>query len=58
MYQDGSEAYYDELEDLRREDNWRRRQERAVLRCKGDPSECSCRNCNPPDEDFEEPDEQ
>jgi len=37
--------------DLRLEDAREQRAFRATMRCKGDASECSCPNCNPPEDE-------
>ena len=45
---EGSDDY-----DLRLEDARAQRAFRAAMHCKGDPSECSCPDCNPPEDEDE-----
>jgi|GEM_PF-6780239 len=39
--------------DLRLEDARNQRLHDAMMRCKGDPCECSCANCNPAEDEDE-----
>jgi len=48
---------YDEYDDgdyehdLGLEDARERKRHDAIMHCKGDPSECSCPDCNPPEDE-------